>query len=106
MSSPVVAPSGSGNPARRTNARADILAVVAIVSVVLLVDTELVAYGVPGIVAGFDILHLPMAFTYAAIGVLGLLSLWLTVWLARQIWRVEHALDAARHGSPETPTAC
>lgn len=93
MLSPIAAPGGSGTRARRGGARAHILALVAIVSVVGLIDSEILAVGVPGIEAGFDLLHLPAAVVYAAIG---LLLLWLSAALARQIWRVEHALDAAR----------
>jgi hypothetical protein len=75
--------------------RAALFAVIAVVSVLLLIDSELLAYGVPGIVAGFELLHLPTVLTYAAIGALVLLVLVLSVWLARQVWRVERSLDAA-----------
>ena len=105
MSSPVVAPSGSGTPARRPSARARILALVAIVSIVVLIDSEIFAYGIPGIAAGFDLLHLPAIFTKVAVGVLVLLTLWLSVWMARKIWRVEHELDATQRTQQETPSA-
>lgn len=93
MSSPVVSPKGSGEPVRRRNVRADILAVLAIVSVLSLIDSEIVAYGIPGIVAATHLLHLPMMLAYAAIGGLSLLTLWLSISLGREIWRVEHELN-------------
>lgn len=106
MSSPVVAPERSGTPARRSGARAKILALVAVVSVVALIDSEILAYGIPGIIAGFDLLRLPVLFTYVAIGALCLATLWLTVWLVRTVWRVEQELDAARRMPRELPPAC
>jgi len=102
MSTSVVPATGGGRPARKSRARARLLAVIAVVSIVALIDSEIIAYGVPGIQAGANLLHLPAVVDYVAFGLLGLLTLWLTVWLARQVWRVEHELDAAQ----DTPTAC
>jgi len=82
----------SGKPADRRTAHAHIMAVVAIVSVLCLIDSEIVAYGVPGIVAATEMFHLPTILEYVAIGVLALLTLWLSVSLGREIWRVEHTL--------------
>lgn len=102
MSTFVVPAIGGGRPARKSRARARLLAVIAVVSVVALIDSEIIAYGVPGIQASANLLNLPAVVDYVAFGLLGLLTLWLTVWLARQVWRVEHELDAAQ----DTPTAC
>jgi hypothetical protein len=102
MSTSVVPPEGGGRPARQRRARAQILAVIAAVSIVSLIDSEIFAYAIPGIRAGSDLLHLPAIASDVAIGALGLLTLWLSFLLARRVWRVERALDA----SPETPTAC
>jgi hypothetical protein len=105
MSSPVVAPGGSGNSARRGSGRAHILALVAIVCVVVLIDSEVLAFGISSIAAVFDMLHLPTVAAYAAMAALGLLTLWLSVALARRVWHVEHALDAARQGR-NLPLGC
>lgn len=102
MSTSVVPATGGGRPARKSRARARLLAVIAVVSVIALIDSEIIAYGVPGIQASANLLNLPAVVDYVAFGLLGLLTLWLTVWLARQVWRVEHELDAAQ----DTPTAC
>jgi len=100
MSTSVVPPEGGGRPARQHRARTPILAVVAAVSIVSLIDSEIFAYAIPGIRAGSDLLHLPAMVRYIAFGGLGLLTLWLSVWLGRQVWRVE------RTEAPETPTSC
>lgn len=100
--------SGSGGktkPGRRIS-RVNILAILAVLSIIVLVDSEIVAYGVPGIVAVADLLHLPTAVAYGAIGVLGLLVLWLSAMMARHIWRVEHQLDAAQKSPAEMTAAC
>jgi hypothetical protein len=102
MSTPVVPPEGGGRPARQRRAGAQILAVIAAVSIVALIDSEIFAYGIPGIRAGSDLLHLPTVASNIAIGALALLTLWLSFLLARRVWRVERALDAAG----ETPTGC
>jgi hypothetical protein len=95
MSSPVAAPEKGGNAARRQSARGRFLAILAIVSVVALTDSEILAIGVPGISVGADMMHLPAAVAYAAIGVLFLLTLWLTAVLARNVWRVERELNSS-----------
>jgi len=87
MSETTRKPAGSGP------SRVDILAVVAIFSVISLIDSELVAYGLPGIFAATEFMHLPAFLEYAAIGVLSILVLWLSIALGRQIWRVEHQLN-------------
>ena len=102
MSTSVVPPEGGGRPARQHRARTPILAVIAAVSIVSLIDSEIFAYAIPGIRAGSALLHLPAIANNIAVGALALLTLWLTVWLGRRVWRVERALDA----SPETPTVC
>jgi hypothetical protein len=94
MSSPVAAPEGSGKTGRRLTARGRFLALLAIVSVVALTDSEILAIGIPGISAGADMMHLPAVVAYVAIGVLSVLTLWLTVVLARNIWRVEQELNS------------
>jgi len=96
---------GQSKPGRRFS-RVNILAILAVLSVLSLIDSEIVAYGVPGIVAGTEMLHLPMTVAYGAIGVLGLLALWLSGVMARHIWRVEHQLDAAQKSPPDMPAAC
>jgi len=108
MSSQPSSASGSGGQTKPAGlfSRVNILAVLAVLSVVALVDSEIVAYGVPGIVAAFNMLQLPVMFTYGAIGVLSLLTLWLTVHLVRAVWRVEHELDAAQRAPTGMPPAC
>ena len=98
-------PVGQTKPGRRFS-RANILAILAVLSVLALIDSEIAAYGVPGIVAAVDMLHLPMAVAYSAIGVLALLALWLSGSMARHIWRVEHQLGAAQKSPPDMPAAC
>ena len=93
MPSPVVDPTGSDKTAKRRSLRTDLLAVVAIVSVVALIDSEMIAYGVPGIFVASELFHLPTLVTYGAVTLLGLLCLWLSIWLARQVWKVEHTLN-------------
>jgi len=100
MSTSVVPPEGGGRPARQRRARTQILAVIAAVSIVLLIDSEIFAYAIPGIRAGFDLLHLPTVTSYVAIGALGLLTLWFSFLLARRVWRVERALDASSETRP------
>lgn len=90
----------------RCFSRANILAILAVISVIALVDFEIAAYGIPGIVAAFHLLHLPAIFTYVAVGVLFLLTLWLTVYLVRAVWRVEHELDAAQRTQTGLPPVC
>lgn len=100
------APGGSGASARRNSAQTHILAIVAIVSVIALIDSEIAAYGVSGIVAAADMLGLPMTVAYGAIGVLGFLVLWFSGAMGRHIWRVEHQLDAAQTSPAEKAVAC
>lgn len=92
MSSPQTPQTPAIKSAKR-DVRTDILAVAAIVSVLSLIDSEIVACGVPGIVAATDMFHLPSVLGYAVIGILLLLTLWLSVSLGRHIWRVEHELN-------------
>jgi hypothetical protein len=96
MSSPVVDPKETDKTAKRRSLRTDLLAIVAIVSVVALLDSELIAYGVPGIFVASELFHLPTVVTYGTVALLVILCLWLSVWLARQIWKVEHSLGAAQ----------
>jgi hypothetical protein len=92
MSSPKTPQTPATKSAKRA-LRTDILAVAAIVSVLALIDSEIVACGVPGVVTATDMFHLPMVIGYAVIGILLLLTLWLSVSLGRHIWRVEHELS-------------
>ena len=96
MPSPAADPKESDNAAKRRNLRTDLLAVVAIVSVVALIDSEVVAYGVPGIFVASELFHFPTFIAYGAVALLGLLCLWLSVWLARQVWKVEHTLNSGQ----------
>ena len=98
MSFPQAPEMPATKPGRRSR-RADILAIVAIVSVLALVDAEIVAYGIPGIVAAAHLLDLPMVLGYAVIGMLLILTLWISIYLTREIWRVEHELNAPPEGS-------
>jgi hypothetical protein len=102
MSTSVRPPLAGGRPARQRRARSLILAVVALVSVVSLIDAEVLAGLVPSIMGGAERFHLPTVITYAAVGAAGLLVLWLTVWLGRQVWRAERALAA----QTESHTTC
>jgi hypothetical protein len=96
MPSPAVDPQESDKAAKRRSLRTDLLAIVAIVSVVALIDSELIAYGVPGIFVASELFHLPTLVAYGAVALLGLLCLWLSVWLARQVWKVEHTLNSGQ----------
>jgi hypothetical protein len=106
MSSLHVAPGGSGRTGRRRIRRADLLAVLAAVSVVALIDSEIIAYGVPGIMAGSGILNLPDAAAYVALAILGGFCLWLGVWLVAQVWKVEQAMNAPQAQGSTTEAGC
>jgi hypothetical protein len=106
MSSPHAAPGGSDKPGKRRNWRADLLAVLAAVSVVALIDSEIIAYGVPGIMAGSGILNLPNAVAYGGLAILGGFCLWLGVWLIGQVWKVEQAMNAPQGPGSATESGC
>jgi hypothetical protein len=106
MSSPHVAPGGSGRTGKRRNRRADLLAVLAAVSVVALIDAEIIAYGVPGILAGSGLLNLPDTVAYGGLVILGGFCLWLGVWLVGQVWKVEQAMNAPQGQGSATEAGC
>jgi hypothetical protein len=106
MSSSHVAPGGSGVTGKRRIKRSDLLAVLAAVSVVALIDSEIIAYGVPGIMAGSGILNLPEAVAYGGLAILGGFCLWLGVWLVGQVWKVEQAMNAPQVQGSATEAGC